>query len=146
MDVVLAGHRVRNEEVRFHVVTFALLEDLVRAILVFILDIKDRIDEVFVLQEAEAILPLDTREYGAVLEGCLPIQVELRGPPGGSAVLELHPEGVKVITAALGSKRGEILDLQVAGLLKVMVVGDDVRVLVSKRARRPEYCEQGKQQ
>src|SRR2546427_8858087 len=43
VDMLLAGFGVRYEKVRFQVMTLALLEDLVRAALVFILHIeKDR--------------------------------------------------------------------------------------------------------
>src|SRR5260370_16068582 len=139
MDVILASHRVRNEKVRFHVVTFDFFDDFVRAVLAFILDIEDRIDEVFALRDAEAILPLDACEYGAVLESSLAIQVELRSPPGCDAVLEFAPEGVEVISAMLGAKCREIRDLQVAGLLEIVVIGDDVRVLLSKDRGCGEY-------
>ena len=50
MDLFLAGFGVRNEEVRFHVVAFAFFHGLVRPVLLFVLEIQDRIDEVFVLQ------------------------------------------------------------------------------------------------
>src|SRR5713226_3281181 len=109
MKVFLAGFRVRNEEVRFHVVAFAFFEDLVRAVLVFILDIKDGIDEVLALQRPEAILPAETREHGAVVEGGLAFQVQLRGPPRGRAILKLDPKGMEVVAASLGAQGGEIL-------------------------------------
>src|ERR1700675_3896091 len=101
MDVFLLGLRIRNEEVRFHVVAFAFFEDLIRAVLVFILDIKDGIDEVFALQKPEAILPAETREYGALVERGLAVQIELCGPPGGCAVFKLGPEGMEVVAAPL---------------------------------------------
>jgi len=56
-------------------VAFDFFEDLVRAVLVFILNIEDGIDEVFVLQKPEAILPAEAREYRAVVESSLAIQV-----------------------------------------------------------------------
>src|SRR2546430_7196798 len=115
MDVLLTSFRIRNEEARFQVVTFAFFEDLVRAVLVFILNIEDRIDEVFARQKPEAILPAEAREQRAVVESCLAVQVELRGPPGGCAVFELGPEGQEVVAASLGAIGGEILDLEVAG-------------------------------
>src|ERR1700731_5188884 len=117
MDVLLTSFRIRNEEVRFQVVTFAFFEDLVGAVLVFILNIKDGIDEVFALQKTEAILPAEAREQRAVVESSLAVQIELRGPPGSCAVFELGPEGVEVVAASLGAIRREILDLGVAGFL-----------------------------
>jgi hypothetical protein len=132
MDVVLASHRVRNKEIRFHVVAFAFLENLVRPVLVLILDIEDRIDEVFALQHPEAILPSETCEYRAVVKRGLAVQVEFRGPPGCCAVFELAPEGMEVIPASLRPKCGEIFDLQVAGLFEIVVISDKVRVLLRK--------------
>src|SRR5260370_20312941 len=106
--------------------TFAFLEDLARAVLVFILDIKDGVDEVFALQRPEAILPAETREYGAVVEGGLPVQVELCRPPSGRSVLKLGPVGMEVVAASLSAESGEILDLQDAGLFEIVFIGDIV--------------------
>src|SRR5260370_8011751 len=111
--MLLTGLGIRNQKVRFHVVAFALFEDLVRAIFVFILHIKNGIDEVLALQHPKAILPPESREYGAVVEGGLPIQVKLRGPPGSCAVFKLAPEGVEVIPASLGPTCYEILDFPI---------------------------------
>src|SRR5256885_10176140 len=110
MDVLLTSFRIRNEEARFYVETFAFFEDLVRAVLVFILNIEDRIDKVFALQKTEAILPAQAREQRAVVESSLAVQVELCRPPGGCAVFELGPEGVEAVAASLGAIRREILD------------------------------------
>src|SRR3981081_2122647 len=103
MDVLLTRFRIRNEEARFYVETFAFFEDLVRAVLVFILKIEDGIDEVFVLQKPEAILPAEAREHRAVVESSLAVQVELRGPPSGCAVFKLGPERVKAVADSLGA-------------------------------------------
>src|SRR5467141_4177583 len=144
MDVLLAGFRVRNEEVRFHIVTFDFLEDFVRAVLVFIFDIEDRIDEVFALQRPEAILPAEAREHRAVVESSLAVQVELRGPPGGCAIFKLGPERVKAVADSLGAIGGEILDLEVAGLFEIVIIGDKVRALLGKGRRGKEKREYGK--
>jgi len=56
MDMFLRASAFETRKVRFHIVAFDFFEDLVRAVLVFILKIEDGIDEVFVLQKAEAIL------------------------------------------------------------------------------------------
>src|SRR5260370_26699258 len=147
MDVVLSGHRVRNKEIRFHVMAFAFFENLVRPILVLILDIQDRIDEVFLLQNSEAVLPPETGEYRAVVKRGLAIQIELRRPPSCCAVFELAPESVEVIRASLRPKCGEILDLQVAGLFEIMVISDKVRVLLREGrgwTENPEYPKEEK--
>src|ERR1700674_1781443 len=138
MDVLLTSFRIRNEETRFQVVTFAFFEDLVRAVLVFILNIEDRIDEVFALQKTYAILPAEAREHGALVESSLAVQVDLRGPPGRCAVFELRPEGVEVVAASLGAIRREVLDLEVAGFLEIVIIGDEVRSLLGKGRRRRE--------
>src|SRR5260370_27461612 len=143
MKVLLAGFRVRNEEVRFHVVAFAFLEDFVRAVLVFILDIEDGIDEVFALQRPDAILPSEAREHRTVAESSLAVQVELRGPPSGCAVFELNPVGEEVVAASLGAKGGEILDLDVAGLFEIVIIGDKVRPLLGMGRRGKENREYG---
>src|SRR5260370_19556294 len=145
MDMLFAGLRVRNEEVRFHVVAFAFFEDLVRAVLVFILDIKDGVDEVFALQRPEAILPAETREHGAVVECGLAVQVQLSRPPCGCAVIKLGPVGMEVVAASLGAHGGEILDLEVAGFFEIVVVGDKVRILLSQGSQRRENREYGEE-
>jgi len=144
MDMFLAGFRVRNEKVRFHIVAFDFFEDLVRAVLVFILKIEDGIDEVFVLQKAEAILPAEAREHRAVVESSLAVQVELRGPPSGGAVFKLGPERVKAVADSLGAVCGEILDFEVAGLFEIVIIGDKVRALLGKGRRGKEKREYGK--
>src|SRR5260370_33769151 len=103
---------------------FACFEDLVRAVLDFMLDVEHRIDEVFALQGPKAILPAETCEYRTVVEGGLPVQVELRGPPGGHSVLKLSPVGVEVVAAALGTQSGEILDLEAAGFCQIVIISD----------------------
>src|SRR6202165_6215967 len=93
MDMAPPGLRVRNKEVRFHIGAFHFFEYLVRTVLVFVLNVEDGIDEVFVLQKPEAILPAEARENRAVVESSLAVQVELRCPPSGGAVFKLGPEG-----------------------------------------------------
>src|SRR6266699_7241092 len=126
--------------------TFAFFEDLVRTVLVLILHVEHRIDEVFALQGTEAILPAETREYRAVVEGGLPVQVELRRPPGGRSVLKLGPVGMEVVAASLGTQSGEILDLEVAGLFEIVIISDEIRVLLREDRRRRENQEYGKEE
>src|SRR5260370_5658662 len=147
MNVVFASHRVGNKEIGLLVVPFAFLENLVRPILVLILDIQDGIDEVFALQNSEAVLPSETCEYRAVVKRGLAIQIELRRPPSCCAVFELAPESVEVIRASLRPKCGEILDLQVAGLFDIMVISDKASVLLLQGrgwSENPEYTNEDK--
>jgi hypothetical protein len=144
MDMVLPGFRVRNKEIRFHIVAFDFFEDLVRAVLVFILNVEDGIDEVFVLQKPEAILPAEARENRTVVESSLTVQVELRCPPSGCAVFKLGPERVKVVADSLGAVCGEILDFEIAGLFEIVIIGDKVRALLGKGRRGKEKREYGK--
>src|SRR5438094_3293823 len=94
---------------------FAFLEDLVSAVFVFILHIENGIDEVLALQRPEAILPAETGEHRAVVEGGLTVQVKLCGPPGGRPVFKLGPVGVEAVTAALAANSGEVVDVKAAG-------------------------------
>jgi hypothetical protein len=130
--MLLAGLGVRYEKARFHIVAFAFLEDLVGAILVFILHVENGIDQVLTLQNPEAILPSEAREYGAVVKSGLAVQIKLRGPPGRCSVLKLGPEGMEIVAASLSANGGEIFDLQVAGFFEIVVISDEVRVLLGE--------------
>jgi len=131
-------------------VPLPFLEDLVRAVLVFILDIEDGIDEMFALQRPEAILPAETGKHRAVAGGSLAIQVDFRGPPGGRAVFEFRPVAVEVVPAPLGPEGREILDLQVAGFLQIVIIGDKIRTLlgdgIGSRAKREQKKTEGTSQ
>src|SRR5216683_1303377 len=128
--VFLAGFGIRGEEARLHVVTFAFFQDFVRAILVFVFHVENRIDEVLAFQRPETVLPAESREQGAVAERGLSVEIKLGRPPGGGTVFKFCPEGVEAVAAALRAKRGEVLDSQVSGLFKVVVVSDEVRILL----------------
>lgn len=82
------------------------------------------------LEQAKSILPSEASEEGAVVEGDLPVEVDLGGPPSGRAVFKLGPVGEKVVACVLGAKGGKVLDLEAAGLFEVVVVGDDIGALV----------------
>src|SRR5260370_26008464 len=138
MDVLFAGRRIRRQEVGFHVMAFHLLEDFVRAALVFVLEVESGVDKVFALQRADAVLPAESGEDGAVVKGGLAIEIELGGPPGGGAVFELGPEGVGGVSGALGAERGEVFDLKIARLLEVMVVSNDVGTFLGVERGREE--------
>ena len=115
------------------VVTFDLFQDLVGAADLLVLKVEHGIDEVLALEKTNAVLPAEAGEDGAVVERGLTVEVDLGRPPGGGAVLELGPESMKVVAAALGAEGGEILDLEAAGFLKIVVVGHDVGAFLRLR-------------
>ena len=135
MIVFLASDGVGDGIVGFDIVTLDFFQDLVGAAGLLVFDVENGIDEVLALEKAEAVLPAEAGEDGAVAESGLAVEVELGGPPGGRAVFELGPEGVKVVAAALGAEGGEVLDFEAARLLEIVVVGDDVRTLLRRRGR-----------
>jgi len=55
-------------------------------------------------KRAKAILQPESSEESTFVEGRLPIEVQLSGPPGRGTVLELGPECMKIVAGAL---RGE---------------------------------------
>src|SRR6202011_6006140 len=91
VDVFAAGGGIGREKIRFDVVAFNLFENLVRTVLIFILGVKNGVDEVFMLEGTNAVLPAESGEDGAVMESGLAVEVELGGPPGGGAVFKLGP-------------------------------------------------------
>src|SRR5713101_4072948 len=74
----------------------------------------------------------------------LAIKVQLRSPPGGSPVFKLGPVSVEVISISLRSKCGEVLDLEVARLFEIVVIGDKVRVLLGESRGWRAYGQQRK--
>ncbi len=101
VPVFLARFGVGVAVVCFDVVAFDLFQDLVGAAGVFVLDVEDGVDEMLVLEQAEAVLPAKASKDRAVVESGLAIEIKLGGPPGGGAVFEFRPEGVEVIASAL---------------------------------------------
>src|SRR6266403_3464161 len=126
-----AGYGIRIRGVRFAVMTFDFLQDLVGTADVFVLDIKNRVDEMLMLQQPEAILRAKPGKKSAVVEIGLAVEIKLRGPPRSSSIFELHPKSMEVVAAALRAKRGEVFDLEAARLLHVVIVGNNVRILLS---------------
>src|SRR4029077_4579552 len=108
----------------------------VRAALVFVLDIENGIDEVFAFQWAYAVLPTESSEDCAVAESGLPIEIQLGCPPSSSAVFEFGPERVEVVAGALRAEGGKIFDFQIAGLFKVVIIGNDIGALLSASGQR----------
>ena len=99
--MLLASYGVGSKKIRCDVVTFYFPEDFVGAILVYVLNIKDWIDEVLVLKRPKTVFPAYAREKRAVAKSGLAIQIKLGGPPSCSAVFQLGPEGMEVIAAML---------------------------------------------
>src|SRR5215472_2072413 len=124
--------------------TFYFLENFVGATDVFVLDVEDWIDEVLMLEGTKSILKAYSSEHGAVVKGGLALEINLGGPPAGNAVFELGPERMKVVALALRPEKREILNLQIARLLQIMVVGNDVRALLTS-GRRGNQQQNGKQ-
>src|ERR1700751_1767215 len=76
-------------------------------------------------------------------EGHLSIKIKLGGPPGGDAVLQFAPEGVKVGAAALRAVSRKIFNLEAARLFQVMVVSHNVRAFLGRRrSNRQDECAQ----
>src|SRR5450755_1929388 len=138
MSMLPSGDGVGIEPVFLDIVAFHFFQNFVGAADVFVFDIDDRIDEMLVLERTKAILPAEPGEKSAVVKGGLAVEVELGGPPGGSAIFELHPESMEVVAAALGAEGGEVFNLEVAGFFEVMIVGDDVGIFLSAGSRNDE--------
>src|SRR5712671_1952022 len=100
--MLFASYCVGSKKIRCDVVTFYFPEDFVGAVFVYVLNIKDWIDDVFVLKRAKTILPAYAGEECAVAKSGLAIQVKFGGPPSRSAVFQLGPESMEIITAMLG--------------------------------------------
>lgn len=129
--VPLAQNGIWGRVIGFDVVAFDFLHDLVGFANLLVFQVEDRIDHVLALEQAEAIFQPEPRENGAVAERALSVQVELSRPPGRGSVFQLEPIGQEVSAFALGRKIGEGCDLETAGFLKIVVVGNKVRALLS---------------
>jgi hypothetical protein len=134
--LLLAGKRVGHCVIGLDVVSLDFFHDFVGAADLLVFDVEDRVDEVFALKHAEAIFQAEAGEDGAIAECSLAVEVELSGPPGGCTIFELSPEGVKVIAATLRAEGREVLNLEAAGFLQVVIVGDDVGTLLRSSGER----------
>src|SRR5882672_3381197 len=133
MLVFLASQTIRVQIAGFNVVAFHLFDDLVGPVDLLVFDIKHRIDEVLVLEEAKAVLPPEACEDGTVAKRGLSVKIEFGSPPGGGAIFKLKPESVEVIAAALCSKVRKIFNPKIARLFEVMIIGHDVGTLLRPR-------------
>jgi len=71
-------------------------------------------------------LPAIAGEYGAAAECSLAVEVQLDGPPGGCAIFQFCPVGMKIRAATLRSKSGEVFDLQASRFLEIVVISNDI--------------------
>src|SRR5260370_41101566 len=78
------------------------------------------------------------------MERGLTVQIELSGPPGGGPILQFSPAGVEVVAATLRPERGKVFNFQAAGLLKVVIIRNAVRTLLSPAVMGEDR--QGRQQ
>src|SRR6266404_9227701 len=119
--MLLASYGVGSKKIRCHIVTFYFPEDFVGAILVYVLNVKDWIDEVFVLKRTKTVFPAYAGEECAVAKSGLAIQVKFGGPPSCSSVLKFSPERMKVIAGMLGPESRKVFDLKIAGLFQIVI-------------------------
>src|ERR1700730_4574006 len=109
---------------------FDFLQNLIGSVLLLVLNVDHRIDEMFSLEYAEAIFPAKAREKSAVVKGGLRVEIEFRGPPGRGAILEFHPKSMEVACASLRAERRKIFDIQIPRLFEVVIVGHDIRTFL----------------
>ena len=109
------------------------LEGLVGAVYVFVFNVQHRVDPVLVLQGPKAVLPLEPGIGRTVVKRRLGVQIEFGGPPGRCSILQFSPVGMKVVSSALCAERREVFDCEVSRLLKVVIVGDKVRILLGRQ-------------
>ena len=146
MIVPLPQNRVGRRVIGFDVVAFYLLHDLVGFADLLVFDVEHGINNMFALEQSKAIFQSEPGENSAVAECTLRVEVEFGGPPGRRAIFELDPIGVEVSTSALCSQIGEVLDLEAARFLEIVIVGDEVRALLSLSGkfsqRKQRHCRQ----
>ncbi len=58
----------------------------------FVFEVQDGVNEVLLLERANAVLPAKTGEDGAVVECGLAVKIEFGGPPCGGAIFEFSKE------------------------------------------------------
>src|SRR5882762_271487 len=144
VDILFASYGVRRKKIRGHIVTFYFPEDFVGAVLVYVLNVKDWIDDVFVLKRPKTVFPAYAGEKSAVAKSGLAIQIKLGGPPSRSAVFQFSPESMKVIAAMLGPERRKVFDLKIAGFFKIVVVGNKIGAFLAPCRERGKQHNQGK--
>jgi len=81
-------------------------------------------------QHAESVLDSKAREDCAVVKSALPVQVQFGGPPRLDAIFEFHPRSDEIVAEPLRAEGGEILNLEIARLFQMVIVGHDVRTFL----------------
>src|SRR5882762_6079171 len=142
VNMLLASYRFRRKKIRCHIVTFHFPKDFVGAVLVYVLNIKDWIDDVFVLKRTKTVFPAYAGEKCAVAKSGLAIQIKLGCPPSRSAVLQFSPESMKVIAAMLGPESRKVFDLKIAGLFQIVIVGNKIGAFLTPSGERGKYPNQ----
>src|SRR5712672_3699523 len=142
--MLLASYGVRSKKIRCPIVTFHFPEDFVGTVLVYVLNVKDWIDDVFVPKRTKTVFPAYAGEKCAVAKSGLAIQVKFGGPPSRSAVFQLGPESMKVIAAMLGPESRKVFDLKIAGLFQIVIVGNKIGAFLAPCGGRGKQPNQGK--
>src|SRR5207248_8816903 len=106
-----------------------LLQSFVGVTDVLKLDVKDRINQMFVSQGSKAILPSEARNDRAVVKSLLTIEVELAGPPALDAIFEFSPIGEKTIRDFRHTHDQIRRNFQAPSLFHVVAVGHEINVV-----------------
>src|SRR6185437_13056892 len=110
---------------------------------VFVFQVEDRVNGMLGGQGSKAALQAPTGEDGAVPGGGLALQVELRGPPAVYSVLQFGKgRDVGPLPAARHAGSGVHLQFEIAGLLQVMVVSDEIGGVFLGASRKRKHKQQ----
>src|SRR4051794_25540251 len=97
-----------------------LFQCLIRAVNVFVFEIQNRVDPVFLHEEAETVLKPVPGEERTVMKRFLTINVELGCPPGLGSIFEFGPVPDEGILAG-GSPENRIgRDLETSGFFHMV--------------------------
>ena len=80
--------------------------------------------------------PAIAGEHDTLAESCLTVEAKLGGPPGGCAIFQFCPVGMKIRSATLRSKSGGVFDLQASWFRETMVISNDIGVFLGSACRR----------
>src|SRR4029077_683770 len=134
--------RVGRRMIGFHAVAFYLLHDLVGFAGLLEFDVEHGINNMFALEQPKAIFQSEPGENSAVAECALGVEVEFGGPPGCCAIFKLDPIGVEASASALCSQIREVLDLEAAWFLEIVIVRNEVGALLSlsRKSSQSKQC------
>ena len=97
---------------------------------VFVLHVEHRVDGVVAHERPDPILNAEAGKNGGILGCGLTIEVNLGGPRGAGAVLELYCRGSEVAAAIWFTEGGFGFDLEVAGLHQIVGVGEEAGLIL----------------